>query len=434
MLTRAAARRRCGNPAVIVLVAVPVLAALPAVNGASVATLLHGAGEVAGVAGLALMLLAGALSVRIPGFDRHFGGLTRLWRTHHLLGAGALLLVFAHPLLLAFAAADDSLAGAARTLLPGPQLVAVWLGWAALGAMLVFLAPTFAFFGAPEYQRWKRLHGLAGLALFLGLAHGLALGRGELRWLWAAYGLLALAAYAYRRVLARRFGRLPFGVRELVRRSSAVVEIALVPRERALRYRPGQFIYLTPLDPGLAAGLGEEHPYTLTSAPAETGLRVAVKGLGDASRALQRIAPGSAVQVEGPYGDFFPTAGDTVPELWIAGGIGIAPFIGRLRDLAAGGASADVVLIYCVQDEARADFAGELRDLAARVTGVRLSLHLYCREGALDGRYIDACCPDARHREVYICGPAALAGVARKALRARGVRRARIHTEEFTLL
>ncbi|NBD95151.1 MAG: hypothetical protein GVY11_01575 [Gammaproteobacteria bacterium] len=63
------------------------LAHLDASAVASTSNLLNAAGRLTGVAGLSMLLLAAILSARVPGFDRPFGGLTRLWRTHHLLGA-----------------------------------------------------------------------------------------------------------------------------------------------------------------------------------------------------------------------------------------------------------------------------------------------------------------------------------------------------------
>ena len=79
--------------------AVVALALLPAVLVAvSLGTLPTGpaawldlAGRVCGAAGLACLLLAGAISVRVPGFDRAFGGLTRLWKLHHREAAEELL-------------------------------------------------------------------------------------------------------------------------------------------------------------------------------------------------------------------------------------------------------------------------------------------------------------------------------------------------------
>src|SRR6056297_896057 len=129
--------------------------------------LLDAAGRATAIVGLAMLLLAAALSARVPGFDRWFGGLTRLWKTHHRLGAGSLVLLLCHPVLLSLAQTANGLEAASGLLFPPFRDWQVWAGWAALLLMMVFLAPSFAFFGRPEYRRWKRLHRLAGPAVIL---------------------------------------------------------------------------------------------------------------------------------------------------------------------------------------------------------------------------------------------------------------------------
>ena len=74
------------------------LAGVDAQDVASAAAVFNLLGRLTGVIGLALLLLAAALSARVPGFDQPFGGLTKLWHTHHLLGAGSLMLLLVHPI------------------------------------------------------------------------------------------------------------------------------------------------------------------------------------------------------------------------------------------------------------------------------------------------------------------------------------------------
>ena len=62
------------------------------------------AGRVTGVLGLSALLVTAAMCVRLPGLDRWFGGLPRLWLLHRRLGFSAFMLILAHVLLLAFAA------------------------------------------------------------------------------------------------------------------------------------------------------------------------------------------------------------------------------------------------------------------------------------------------------------------------------------------
>lgn len=432
---------RQANAAVWVIAAAPTVLALAGTSSndwSGSAATFNALGRISGIAGMACLLVAATLSCRVPGFDVPFGGLTKLWKTHHQLGGAGFLLLLAHPPLLSLSAAYRSLDAAAQTLLPATPDFGITTGWIALLAMMAFLAPSFALFGEPEYRRWRLLHRLAAVAVVAAVAHASLLGRslpghaGMAVWLLLCAG--ALASVAWRFVFSRRGGRLRYIVESATAPANNVIELTLAPIGGALVYSAGQFIYLTPHDKTLAAGRGEEHPYTLTSTPAETVLRVAIKGLGDATRAIQSIAPGSEVDVEGPYGAFFPRSAQSGPEVWIAGGIGIAPFLGRLRDLAARGAGLDLQLVYCVQDPARAYFVAELEQLAARVPGARITMHYFYMEGSLSGPFLAAHCKDLAGRRAYVCGPEPLIALAQSLLLAAGVRRDRIVTEEFTLL
>ncbi|MEX2367002.1 MAG: hypothetical protein WD601_10370, partial [Pseudohongiellaceae bacterium] len=103
---------RQSKTAVWLLASLPGLLALAFLEGrdfSSPGAVLNTLGRLAGIWGLALMLVAALLCCRVPGFDRPFGGLTKLWQLHHRLGAIGFLLLLAHPLLLALAAAEISL-------------------------------------------------------------------------------------------------------------------------------------------------------------------------------------------------------------------------------------------------------------------------------------------------------------------------------------
>lgn len=423
----------------------PVVLALANLRDApwqSAAGALTAAGRLAGVGGLSFMLVAAILSCRVPRFDLLFGGLTKLWRIHHRLAAVSFLMLLLHPLLLAAAASRGSPGSAIDTLF-GSGRLEVWLGWAALLVMMVFLAPSFAFFGRPRYQRWKSLHRLAGLAVVLALAHALPLAGAIPRpWgfvIWLFLAGLAVAAVAYRFWFSRIGlpgvgGTFAYEVGAVEQIASNVVELSLRASERKLSYQAGQFIYLTPFDRSLGSGYREEHPYTLSSSPTESDLRIAVKDLGDASHALQAVEPGSLVRVEGPYGAFFEGNRAVEPEVWISGGIGVSPFLSRARYLRETRTVADVVLIHCVQDETRAIFSDELAAIARELDGFEVAMHYFYREGPLNAKFIKARCADVERRAAYACGPAPLLALAHRCLLDVGVPSRRIRTEEFELL
>lgn len=422
-----------------------ILALLPGVLGlfflspgdvSSPGAVLNLSGRLTGIWGLSFMLVAGMLCCRVPGFDRPFGGLTKLWQLHHRIGSIGFLMVLAHPLLLALGAAEVSLDAAATTLFSTRPAV-LW-GWTALLVLMVFMGPGFGFFGQIDYQRWKWLHRLSGLSILLALVHTYMLARtlpgGWHEVIWLLLTLAVLGAIGYRWIFSRWLGRQPYRVSRVDHPANNIVELTLEPQGMKLSYEAGQFVYLTPRVPDLAAGNREEHPYTLSSAPDEPVLRIAIKALGDSSHALQQIETDSTMMVEGPYGRFFPVETSREPELWIAGGIGITPFLGRLRHLSRQGKSLDAHLVYCVQDEAREVFGRELEGLVEAIPDCRLSIHYFYREGPIDATFIQRNCPDADSRHVYVCGPEALLRLSRGLLREMGLTDRQITTEEFSLL
>ncbi|XOV85526.1 MAG: ferric reductase-like transmembrane domain-containing protein [bacterium] len=424
---------------------VPVGAALLNVSAAdfhSCAAILNLLGRLTGIGGLSLFLVAAILSNRVPGFDLYFGGLTKLWQTHHVLAATSFFLLLAHPLLLAFAASNVSLEAAAQTLLKPELDWGLWLGW--IGLLLLFLvfAPSFSFFGNPEYKRWRQLHRLSVISLLAALGHTYFSSRTISdplnSILWMGLAGLALCAVAYRFFFSRHIASYLYRIKQIARPANNIVELSLAPADEHLKYQPGQFVYLTPYDSALSNGRGEEHPYTLTSAPGEPQLRVAIKAMGDATRAIQDISTDSLVRIEGPYGDFFSRSKPEVPELWIAGGIGIAPFLGRARHMFGRSESvagnANVHLVHCVQDEARAHYSDELRALAARTHEFEFTQHFFYQQGPLASEFLQQCCPDFASREIYICGPDELMMLAQTIAKNAGVPSTRLHTEAFTLL
>ncbi|MDX1442800.1 MAG: ferric reductase-like transmembrane domain-containing protein [Gammaproteobacteria bacterium] len=433
-----------GEAIIVLLVLAPSLVALPQLLDPwpqAYSDWLRFGGKLAGVLGLASLLFAGILAVRVPGFDQPFGGLTRLWRLHHSLGTAALLLLMLHPLLLAFAAVPGGVQAAAMTLFPPAGDVATWIGWAALLAMMIFLAPSYSFFGAPDYQRWKHLHLLAGAALLLGAIHGIALNTVLVgHWnivTWGGLSVLALAAFSWRAVVSRKFGRKPYRVTAVEPLAKGVVELVLEPVGDRITHAAGQFVYFTPRDPALAAGCNEEHPYTISSAPQSDELRIAIKDFGDASHALQSVTPGTIAHVDGPYGRFF-RAGTAEkkrePELWLGGGIGITPFVGRARALLHEPGSVDICLVYLAQDASRAYFLDELQAIASRVEGFDVITHYFAVQGPLNEAFLARHVPGFAERTAYICGPPPMIRLGRQILRNKGLPAHRVRSEEFTLL
>jgi predicted ferric reductase len=225
--------------------------------------------------------------------------------------------------------------------------------------------------------------------------------------------------------------------------AARVTQLYLEPEDgRPLVHEPGQFVYLTPHDPGLAAGRDEEHPFTVSSAPGATLLEITVKDLGNASRALLEVAVRSPASLEGPYGDFLSPRLRGRRQLWIGGGVGITPFVSAARARAgvegepgSGGRGwGDTVLINCANDPSRAYLLGALQTAARELEDLSVHPHYYAREGPLSVGFVLERCPDAAERDWFVCGPPVLVELSRRLARELGVPRRHFHSEDFVFL
>lgn len=419
---------------------------IPALVGGSVAIPLYWAfpealagwrfaGIVVGWIGSGLLLACLMLMLREPLLARWLGSLERMYRWHHVVGVLAYVAVLAHPLLLAADVWHESPGVAWSLLVPDAGTWSAWSAWSALSiwsgwlALLLLMAGLAAsFLGRIGYRSWRWLHGLLGVGVLVAAGHLMLLGLSGIV-LALAGAILVLLAWRVARA-DMGFGAAPHVVAAVRHVADASVEIALRPLASPIRAVPGQFVLAAFHSGHGYVGCREYHPFTVSAIEADGGLRVGVKALGDCTRQMQSLSPGVPARVQGPFGDFLPLQQMGSAELWIAGGIGITPFLARLRQAAAQPIAVDTELIYFHRDQHDAAFLDELRQLAAATPRVYFVDHA-TGPGLPD---MAAALPDAarlRGREVFLCGPPGLIAAAVDALRTRGVASSAIHFERF---
>jgi predicted ferric reductase len=162
-----------------------------------------------------------------------------------------------------------------------------------------------------------------------------------------------------------------------------------------------------------------------------------VKELGDhTDRLRDKLKVGQPVTLEGPYG-CFTFEGDR-PQIWIGGGIGVTPFIGRMQEIAARNERPDRPDHQGVDFfHATADVDEEALDkLAAdaRSAGVRFHLLIDARDGLLTGQRIRESVPHWREASLWFCGPAGFGKALKRDFAAHGFPvEARFHQELFAM-
>jgi predicted ferric reductase len=214
-----------------------------------------------------------------------------------------------------------------------------------------------------------------------------------------------------------------------------VTEIVMEPRDRPLRYEPGQFLFVNSRErfseqfpPFLR---NQFHPFSITSAPDEPRLRITVKAVGDYTRALRSLEPGAVAVVEGLYGSFSSRRLPNERQIWIAGGIGVTPFLSMARSL-NGREGLAIDFHYCVEHEPEAHFLDEIRSIARERDDFRVVLVPRDSEGFLSAERLAAENEDLASADVLICGPPAMIESLRSQLKARGLPGSQIHAEEFS--
>ena len=383
-------------------------------------------GIVTGWVGSGLLLVSLLLMVREPWLARRLGGLESMYQWHHLLGVWAYVVLLVHPLLLAANDWSESPATAWAMLSPWQQGWPVWLGWASLLCMMAGLM--VALWPRLRYARWRQLHHLLSLSVLLGAAHLVVLG---LDGVLLLVPLLIIGFLLWRVFRADHgLGARPYVVERVKRLSQTTVELTLQPLAGAvakpLGASPGQFVLAAFFAGPQYQGCGEYHPYTISALGEQGSLALGIKALGDCTRQLQSIRPGAAARLQGPFGDFLAGRGSG-RSLWLAGGIGITPFIAALRK---GPLPQPVHLIYLHREGGGAPYTQELHELAPRQPLLQLQV-IDTGDGLPDLGELLPAASELSGLDCYLCGPSALVDRADRLLRQRGVAAPRIHFERF---
>ncbi len=405
----------------------------------------------AGASAFALNLILGA---RLRSIQSFLGGLDNLYRVHRANGRIAFLLLLAHALLMGVSRATVSFRSGLALFTPSAGWT-IFLGVIALTAMTVAIILTlYAKLGHEMFVYVQRAFGFIFLigALHVFLTPGTkAVSRPLTVYLGSLAGL-GILAWGYRSLfgdlLVRRHSYLVKEVREL---DPSVVEITMTPRNGPLEFTPGQFLFVTfyssefnaQFHPFTVRSEGEAgiialrpgevtsqfHPFSITSTPGDRELRVVVKAVGDYTRALHRLNKGASARIEGPYGRFSYLNTTTNTQVWIAGGIGITPFLSMARSLDSSGY--DIDLYYAFKDADQAYFLDELSRLAEHNQTMRLLAFPENEMGFITADAVERTSGDLGHKDILICGPPAMIESLRSQLLAKGVPAERIHSEEF---
>lgn len=390
------------------------------------------AGELLGLAGITLFSLNMVLATRAHWLEEYFSGLNDVYRKHGYLGQVALILLLFHPLLLLARYASNAKEASAFLFLSASMPRN--LGILALGGMITLIVLTL--YLRPKYNLWKLAHKFLGLALLMGAIHAFLIPsvvmRNELLRVYVlGFVAVGLASYLYKVFLAGKLARRYwYLVSRVDRLGDRVIEISLEAVNEKMKYRPGQFVFVSFRQVGLP---GESHPFSISSAPGKKDLRLGVKAVGDYTEALvANLQKGAGAEINGPFGIFSYEDVENKNQIWIAGGIGITPFVGMLGDLLMKKDEYRIHLFYCVHDKPQGVYLDFLEEAEKKLKG-RLKLTPFFSK---DGRHINfneikRKVESINDKEILICASPKMIAALRAEFILNGVEKRRIHSEEF---
>jgi predicted ferric reductase len=407
-------------------------------------TLLHETGTSVAFAAYGIMSLQPVLVARWKWLEGPFG-LDVLARFHRYMGLFTAGLLLAHPPLMAYGGAGLGLI----TSLDQPWYI--WVGRAVLSLLLLqgVVSVWYQALGL-TFEQWRRTHNVLAVLILSGaFVHSswaaYDMGPVLMRLLWFVLFGLTLFAYVHHKVVKpKRLRRHPYRVVGVEPETHNVWTIAIAPPEgeRIYDYHPGQFHFVTfRRSEDLPV---EEHHWTISSSPVRKDfISSTIKESGDFTGTIGKTRVGDTALVEGPFGRFsyilYPEDKDFV---FIAGGIGITPFMSMLRHMRDTGKEADVLLLCANRTEQDIVFKSEL---AVMESGPRPRLHVVHiltrpeagwagESGHLDReKLVRLVGQGSEQRAYYVCAPPAMAEMVIRSLRSMGVPYSRIRTERFSL-
>lgn len=356
------------------------------------------------------------MSTRARWVENIFGGLDKMYLIHRRSGVIAVFLLLAHFIVVP----RDLIAFNAGKPLGFYAFILIIIG------VILSAAPVFK--KKIPYNKWINFHKLMGVFYVMGVIHGILVDSliKELpitRIYVFGMAFIGIIAWIYRAFLFNIFNKkLDYSISSITKLGNDTVEVTMSANSNSLNYKAGQFAFFT----FPSVNKKEQHPFTLSSHPHDENLKITVKGLGDYTNDLSsKISVGDTVKVEGPYGKFSSAYSKEKNQVWIAGGIGITPFLSLIKDYYTN----KVTLYWCVNKKEEAYYSKILETVAEKNPLFEFVLWDSENKGHLSVDNMSL--REPKNKSYLICGPEALKKNITKQLKEEGVKQENIYDEEF---
>jgi len=213
-------------------------------------------------------------------------------------------------------------------------------------------------------------------------------------------------------------------------------------RPPGFQFRAGQSLTMSLVDPPETDGKGTTRTFTIASAPHEAELMVATRMRDSAFKRILKTAPaGAPVRIDGPNGEMVLHEDPARPAVFLAGGIGVTPFLSMARHAASKRLPHRLYLFYSNRRPEDAAFLAELREMERVNPNYRLittmaepgkSSQPWSGEtGFIRREMLERHLPDLKSPIYYFAGPPAMTMAMQQMLEDIGIGEETMRSEEF---
>ncbi|MGM0651298.1 MAG: ferredoxin reductase family protein [Bacillota bacterium] len=378
--------------------------------------------------GLVMLFIQFVLASRIKRIETGLG-LDRMFRWHRFFGRAGLAALTGHAILIVTYRIT-----AFGELFP---TTFIWIGLVVLLGFMITasLASTYRIIGL-AYEIWRNIHLLNYLLFPLALIHVFyhTTGGSALYYLWVLLAFLYTGIIIYRIycIVTIRFN--PYEVTAVREEAKDIWTLEFSGKK--LDFLPGQFMFVQLLRSGK---LSSAHPFTISNSPTRENLSITPKKLGDFTLSIKDTRVGDKAFIDAAYGVFSFLNYRHEELVFIAGGIGITPFISMLRYIRDKMPDQKVTLFWINRNENYLCFRDELEELECELDNFRLVIIMSDQpdwegeKGHLNAAMIQGYLESFDNKEFFVCGPPDMTATIIFELKERQVPPARIHSELFRL-
>ena len=387
-------------------------------------------GQIAGIAGMAFFALNLILAGRLKILDRFFaGGLADIYGTHQKIGQISFCLLLFHPLFLVVKFLSFSLKSAALFFVP-QGFDAQSYGIIALSLMIVFIGLTL--YAKMKYQNWKLSHKFMVLTFIVAVLHAFLITSDISRDNFLRFYILGISAIGLAVSFCQAFlseltnKNFNYKIKSVLDLNGQVTQIKLEAKSRRIEFSPGQFIFAKFFSKAVSR---ESHPFSISSPPAQKNLEMDIKSLGDFTANVKNLKPGNLVKINGPFGKFSYKYIKNKNQIWLAGGVGITPFLSMARSSEISGYKID--LYYCTKNKEEAVLIDELVEIGSKNVNFRIIPWYSDEKGFISAEIVSKQASGVSEKDIFLCGPMPFMMALRKQFLNLKVKDKNIHWENF---